>query len=150
HPYKLPVIGQIEIYNQLMQEQVMQYYKSRYAPNNLTFIIVGDVDAEKVRQQLTDFFKNYSEKSLKPVFIPEEPPQLGRREAHQEFAIERRVNSVANSWCASRRPSCGGSSGIKTGFRDFSRYALKKSSSCCRTFSASTSPTTINVRLLGT
>ena len=88
HPYRLPVIGQLEIYNQLTQEQVMQYYRARYVPNNLTFIVVGDVDAEKVRQQLDDFFKAYPEKSLKPVFIPEEPPQLGRREAHQEFATE--------------------------------------------------------------
>ncbi len=88
HPYRLPVIGQIEVYNQLTQEQVMQYYKSRYVPNNLTFIVVGDVDGEKVHQQLLDFFKAYPEKSLKPVFIPEEPPQLGRREVHNEFATE--------------------------------------------------------------
>jgi zinc protease len=88
HPYRLPVIGQMEIYNQLTQEQVMQYYKSRYVPNNLTFVVVGDVDGEKVRQQLADFFKGYPEKSLKPVFIPTEPPQLGRREAHQEFPTE--------------------------------------------------------------
>src|SRR2546428_7725324 len=88
HPYRLPVIGQMEVYNQLTQEQVMQYYKTRYVPNNLTFIVVGDVDAEKVRQQLADFFKAYPEKSLKPIFIPEEPSQLGRREAHQEFATE--------------------------------------------------------------
>src|SRR5207253_10764494 len=38
HPYRLPVIGELAIYNQLTQEQVMQYYKSRYVPNNLTFI----------------------------------------------------------------------------------------------------------------
>jgi zinc protease len=88
HSYRFPVIGDIEIYNQLTQEQVMQYYKTRYVPNNLTFVVVGDVDAEKVRQQLTEFFKAYPEKSLKPVFIPEEPPQLGRREVHQEFATE--------------------------------------------------------------
>jgi zinc protease len=88
HPYRLPVIGEMEIYNQLTQEQVMQYYKSRYVPNNLTFIVVGDVDAEKVHQQLADFFKSYPEKSLKPVFVPEEPPQLGRREVHNEFATE--------------------------------------------------------------
>ena len=50
HPYRLPVIGEMEIYNQLTQEQVMQYYKSRYVPNNLTFIVVGDVDAEKIHQ----------------------------------------------------------------------------------------------------
>src|SRR6202022_1877254 len=88
HPYRLPVIGEMDIYNQLTQEQVMQYYKTRYVPNNLTFIVVGDVDGEKVRQQLADFFKSYPEKSVKPVFVPEEPPQLGRREVHNEFATE--------------------------------------------------------------
>ena len=88
HPYRLPVIGQIEVYNQLTQEQVMQYYKSRYVPNNLTFVVVGDVDANKIRQQLTDFFKAYPEKSLKPIYIPAEPAQLGAREAHQEFPTE--------------------------------------------------------------
>src|SRR6266581_1784601 len=88
HPYRFPVIGEIEIYNQLTQEQVMQYYKTRYVPNNLTFIVAGDVDAEKVRQQLADLFKPYPEKSLKPVFIPGEPPQLGRREVHQEIPTE--------------------------------------------------------------
>lgn len=88
HPYRFPVIGDMEIYNQLTQEQVMQYYKTRYVPNNLTFVVVGDVDAEQVRQQLTDLFKPHPEKSLKPVFIPAEPPQLGRREVNQEFPTE--------------------------------------------------------------
>lgn len=88
HPYRFPVIGEIEIYNQLTQEQVMQYYKTRYVPNNLTFLVVGDVDAQKVREQLTELFKPYPEKSLQPVFVPAEPPQLGRREVHQEFATE--------------------------------------------------------------
>src|SRR5213595_1673656 len=88
HPYRFPVIGEIEIYNQLTQEQVMQYYKTRYVPNNLTFIVVGDVDAQKVRQQLTQLFKPYPEKSLQPVFVPAEPPQLGRREVHKEFPTE--------------------------------------------------------------
>jgi zinc protease len=96
HPYRLPVIGEMEIYNQLTQEQVMQYYKSRYVPNNLTFIVVGDVDGEKIHQQLAEFFKNYPEKSLKPVFVPEEPPQLGRREVHDEFATE--LSRLALAW----------------------------------------------------
>jgi zinc protease len=88
HPYRFPVIGELEIYNQLTQEQVMQYYKTRYVPNNLTFVVVGDVNAEKVRQQLSELFKSYPEKSLKPLFIPSEPPQLGRREVHREFSTE--------------------------------------------------------------
>src|SRR5437667_9426447 len=48
HPYRFPVIGLIDIYNQLGQEQVREYYKRRYVPNNLTFVIVGHVDATKI------------------------------------------------------------------------------------------------------
>ncbi|HKP93633.1 MAG TPA: pitrilysin family protein, partial [Chthoniobacterales bacterium] len=88
HPYRLPVIGLIDVYNQLSRDQVMQYYQARYVPNNLTFIVVGDVDPEAVYRQLGDFFKGYPAKSLQPVFIPSEPPQLGRREVHQDFVTE--------------------------------------------------------------
>src|SRR4051812_30737917 len=82
HPYRFPVIGELEIYNQLTQDQVMQYYKTRYVPNTPPFGFVGDVQKKKVRQQLPDFLKPYPEKSLNPVFIPSKPPQLGRREVH--------------------------------------------------------------------
>jgi zinc protease len=88
HPYRLPVIGQMDVFNQLTRDQVLQYYQARYVPNNLTFIIVGDVDPDAVYQQLGDFFQGYPAKSLQPVFIPSEPPQLGRREMHQEFVTE--------------------------------------------------------------
>jgi zinc protease len=88
HPYRLPVIGQIDVYNQLTRDQVMQYYKARYVPNNLTFVIVGDVDAEAVYRQLGDSFKDHPARSLQPVYIPSEPLQLGRRIVHEEFATE--------------------------------------------------------------
>src|SRR5438309_9513901 len=39
HPYRLPVIGQMEVYNQLTKEQLMRYYEARYVPNNLIFIV---------------------------------------------------------------------------------------------------------------
>ena len=88
HPYRLPVIGQLDIFNQLTRDDVLRYYNARYVPNNLTFIIVGDVDAEAVYQQLGAFFKDYPAKSLQPAYIPAEPPQLGERVVHQEFATE--------------------------------------------------------------
>src|SRR5438094_1596303 len=96
HPYRFPVIGDIEIYNQLTQEQGMQYYKTRDVPNNLTSMVVGALDGQNVRQQLTEFFKTYPEKSLKPAFVPTEPPQLGRREVHQEFSTE--LTHLSMAW----------------------------------------------------
>ena len=88
HPARLPVIGHIEIYNKLTRDDVMEYYRARYVPNNLFFVVVGDVDGEKIHAQLEKFFADYPQKSLPPHFIPPEPPQLGRREAHTEFPTE--------------------------------------------------------------
>src|SRR5262249_23642430 len=96
HPYRFPVIGELEIFNQLTRDDVTRYYQSRYVPNNLTFIVVGDVDAATVRQQLTTLFQAYPEKSLRPLFIPKEPAQLGRREAHREFATE--LSRLSLAW----------------------------------------------------
>jgi zinc protease len=88
HPYRLPVIGHLDIYNALTRDQVMEYYKSRYVPNNLFFVVVGDVDAEKIHTQFATFFAKYPQRSLPPVYIPAEPEQLGRRESHTEFKTE--------------------------------------------------------------
>ncbi len=96
HPYRLPVIGLIDIYNSLTQEQVLAYYKARYVPNNLTFVVTGDVDAGTVRTQIESLFKNHPARSLEPVFIPAEPPQLGRREVHEEFATQ--LSHLAMAW----------------------------------------------------
>src|SRR5204863_5692336 len=96
HPYRLPVIGLIDIYNQLTHDQVMEYYKTRYVPNNLAFVVVGDVSAAEVRKKVEEFFKDRPAKSLAPIYIPAEPPQLGRREVHQEFATE--LTHFAMAW----------------------------------------------------
>jgi zinc protease len=88
HPYRLPVIGQLDIFDQLTHDDVMRYYKARYVPNNLTFIVVGDVGAEMVFEKLAAFFKDHPARSLQPVYIPSEPQQLGRRVVHQDFVTE--------------------------------------------------------------
>ncbi|HEY5705708.1 MAG TPA: pitrilysin family protein [Terrimicrobiaceae bacterium] len=87
-PFRHPVIGYLDVYNKLKRDDVMAYYKTRYAPNNLTFVVAGDVDAKKVRQQLEELFKNYSRQALEPVYVASEPEQIGRREAHEEFPTE--------------------------------------------------------------
>ena len=88
HPYRHPIIGHLDVFNALSRDEVMAYYKARYVPNNMFFVVVGDVDAAAVRAQLAEIFAKHPRVSLPPVFIPAEPAQLGRREAHTEFATE--------------------------------------------------------------
>ncbi len=87
-PFRHPIIGYLDVYNKLKRDDVMEYYKSRYAPNNLTFVVAGDVDAEKIREQVEHAFKDYPRQPIAPLYVASEPEQIGRREAHEEFATE--------------------------------------------------------------
>ena len=95
-PFRHPVIGYLDIYNKLTRDDVMEYYKARYAPNNLTFVIVGDVDAQKIRAQLEAFFEKYPRRPIEPLLVESEPVQIGRREAHEEFPTE--LTRLALTW----------------------------------------------------
>ena len=88
NPCREPVIGHLDVFNGLTRDDVMAYYKARYVPNNLFFVVAGDVDAQKIHDQLEAYFAAYPRKSLPPLYIPEEPEQLGRRESHAEFPTQ--------------------------------------------------------------
>jgi zinc protease len=88
HPYRHPVIGHLQAFNALSREDVLEYYGKRYVPNNVFFVVSGDVDPEAVREQLAGWVSEVRMRPLEPVWVPQEPPQLGRREVHEEFATE--------------------------------------------------------------
>ncbi len=88
HPYRHPIIGHLEVFNALHRDEVMAYYQARYVPNNLFIVVCGDVNPETVRAQVAALFAEHPRRSLTPVFLPEEPAQLGRRDSHIEFATE--------------------------------------------------------------
>jgi len=87
-PFKEPVIGHLDIYNKLNRQDVLDYYKRRYVPNNLCFVVVGDVNASEIRDQLGNCFEKYPRIPIEPVTIAEEPPQLGKQEARDTFPTD--------------------------------------------------------------
>ena len=87
-PFKEPVIGHLDIYNKLTRQDVLDYYKRRYVPNNLCFVVVGDVNAAEIRDQLGNYFEKYPRMPLEPVTIAEEPPQLGKQQARDTFPTD--------------------------------------------------------------
>jgi zinc protease len=88
HPYRHPVIGHLEVFNALKRDDLFAYYKERYVPNNMFFVVSGDVRAAQVREMLAGWVEKFPRRALAPVHIPQEPPQLGRREVHEQFATE--------------------------------------------------------------
>jgi zinc protease len=96
HPYKYPVIGHLELYNKLTRQNVLDYYHKYYVPNNMTFIVTGDVNGDEVYQFLTKATADVERKVLDPAYIPQEPKQLGPREATKTFPTD--VTRMAIAW----------------------------------------------------
>ena len=95
-PYRLPVIGLLDIFNELKREDIVGYYRARYAPNNLFFVIVGDMRIDEVVPQIRESFAKTKARSVTPLLIPSEPRQLAAREVIEETAIE--LGHVHYSW----------------------------------------------------
>ena len=64
HPLRHPVIGHLDVFNQIGRDDLLAYYRERYAPNNIFFVIVGDLDPVAVQAQMTEFFAKHPRRPL--------------------------------------------------------------------------------------
>ena len=87
-PYRLTVIGYPDIFNELRPEDIHDYYKSRYAPNNVFYVVVGDVKPDDVVAQIREAYAKAKARALPPGVLPEEPGQTAAREVIEEAPIE--------------------------------------------------------------
>lgn len=87
-PYRLTVIGYPDIFNELKAEDINAYYRDRYVPNNMFFVVVGDVKTEEVLQQIKKAFASSKSRPIPPSVLPEEPKQTAAREIIEEAPIE--------------------------------------------------------------
>jgi zinc protease len=87
-PYRYTVIGYLDIFNELKPDDIRAYYTERYAPNNVFFVVVGDVKHDEVVTQIRDAYAKAKSRALPPVVLPLEPRQTAGREMVEEAAIE--------------------------------------------------------------
>ena len=79
HPYKYPVIGYKDIFKTITREELLDYYKQRYVPNNMVLVVTGDVKAEEIFTESKEHLAGYPRSRLNSIFIPEELPALAKR-----------------------------------------------------------------------
>ncbi|MFN0251840.1 MAG: M16 family metallopeptidase [Kofleriaceae bacterium] len=57
HPYRRPVIGTAESVRALRESQLVEFFRSYYVADNLTLVIAGDVDPDRVRRSVERRFR---------------------------------------------------------------------------------------------
>jgi zinc protease len=79
YPYRRPVIGWMSDILNLSGDDLRQFYKIYYAPNNAFIVVVGDFDAQQILAKIKQEFGKIARGAATPKVTLEEPPQKGER-----------------------------------------------------------------------
>ncbi|MCH6258128.1 insulinase family protein [Puniceicoccaceae bacterium K14] len=88
HSYRYPIIGYKDIFSEVTRDQLWDYYKSRYVPNNVVLVIAGDFEETSARALIDESFGLVKRAALAPIFLPEEPLQLAERSSYQKEDVQ--------------------------------------------------------------
>jgi zinc protease len=87
-PYRYTIIGYPDIFNEVKPEDIRNYYHEKYAPNNVFFVVAGDVKNDAVIAQIKTSYAKTKSRAMPPGFLPHEPQQTAAREVIEEAAVE--------------------------------------------------------------
>jgi zinc protease len=79
HPYRRPVIGWMQDIEKLTRQDLVDYYKLYYAPNNAFIVMTGDFSTEGMLAKIKAAFGKIPRGTEPPKVQVEEPPQRGER-----------------------------------------------------------------------
>ena len=79
HPYRFPTIGWPADIQSWRLEDLQEFYRTYYAPNNLTLALAGDVDPERAISLARRFFEPIPAQAPPPPVRAVEPEQLCER-----------------------------------------------------------------------
>ena len=79
HPYGNGVIGWKSDLRTMTRDDLYNHYKTYYAPNNATVVVVGDFDTAEIVKKVGDAFDKYQPSPSIPEVRAIEPEQYGER-----------------------------------------------------------------------
>jgi len=90
HPYRWPTIGWMSDIESFDVDDCQTFYRTYYAPNNATLVVVGDVSPERALRKLQDAYGDYV-----PAPIPDPPAE---REPEQTAEKRLEVTKLTPTW----------------------------------------------------
>ena len=79
HPYGWPTIGWMSDIQGFTPEDCAAFYRTYYAPNNATVVVVGDVRERSLLLSIRDAYGAIPSAPIPPEDVVPEPPQAGER-----------------------------------------------------------------------
>ena len=79
HPYRHPTIGWLSDLESMSRDDLYDYYRAHYVPNNATLVIVGDLDADDALSRVEQHFGRIQSGAERSRVRTVEPEQTGER-----------------------------------------------------------------------
>ena len=96
HPLRQPIIGHREVFDQVQREDVVNFVRRHYAPNNCFLVVAGAVDTSDVLASAKKHFGAWVRRPYAPVMLPAESPQHAPRTNRRTFPTE--LTRVSLGW----------------------------------------------------
>ncbi|MBN2830013.1 MAG: insulinase family protein, partial [Candidatus Cloacimonetes bacterium] len=87
-PVKTPVIGYVNLFKDITIEDLHTYYTRNYVPNNMIFVVVGDVDVDATMGFIESKFADFERKPFNPIVVDKQTAYSGNQMVVEEFATE--------------------------------------------------------------
>jgi len=89
HPARHPTIGYEDEFLQVTRDAIYDFYKTMYVPNNMVFVVSGDVDPQKMIDEVAARWKDTPRGDLPEIELPIEKPIDEPRDAVGEASVDR-------------------------------------------------------------
>ncbi len=95
HPYQFPIIGWPSDIESWTQEDLENFYRTYYAPNNITMVVVGDVTPDEIFELAEEYLEDIPAQDPPADVRTVEPVQQGERRVVIETGAQTPMLHVA-------------------------------------------------------
>lgn len=88
HPYRHPIIGYESLFRGITREDIVEYYKTFYAPNNMILSVAGHIDGQEILPKIKEKFKDFKRGHEIVRMLPEEPPHISPRRYEESYPTD--------------------------------------------------------------
>lgn len=95
HPYGIPVIGYDKNVRAWSAKKIVDYYHSRYSPQNMFLVVTGDFEELEMKQKVTQLFGRFESYKVRKVKRKPEPKQKKIRMKIEKSSFDQSISYIA-------------------------------------------------------
>jgi len=87
-PYHWPVVGWMKDLERITRDEMVNYFRTYYAPNNCILLLVGDFEPKDAKLKIAQYFGSIPQQTPPAAPVNSEPDQNGEKLAYVRYPSE--------------------------------------------------------------